>query len=181
MDGQYETFITVLGALGKLVLAATIVERVLSFIFEHKWFICLFMKEEPDSANPGKTIFKSKIPGLKGLLALAASLGISFRYKFDIMNVIFPTQPADKIGMLITGFVIAGGSAGAIAIFQGYLNISKESRDANIEARKAEAESAREVAELAAQEAKAKKEKAEAEKAEALLRKAAAEAELAGQ
>ena len=180
MDGQYETFVTVLGALGKLVLAATIVERVLAFIFEHKWFIYLFMREEPDMANPGKTIFKSKIPGLKGVLALAASLGISFRYKFDIMNVIFPTHVADEIGMLITGFVIAGGSAGAIAIFQGYLSISKESRDANIKARKAEAESAKEIAEQAALEAKAKREKAEAEKAEAQLRRDATEAELTG-
>ena len=36
-------------------------------------------------------------------------------------------------------FLIAGGSAGAIAVFQAYLDFDKKSRDAIIEARKAEA------------------------------------------
>ena len=39
-----------------------------------------------------------------------------------------------------TAFILAGGSAGAIAIFQGYLRMGKEVRDANIEALKSEAE-----------------------------------------
>jgi hypothetical protein len=176
MEGQYETFVTILGALGKLVVAASIVERGLAFIFEHKWFIGLLMKESTDPADATKTVIKSKVPGLKGLIALACSIGISFGYGFDILHVLFGTSKADSIGMLITGFVIAGGSAGAIAIFQGYLNISKDSRDAIIAARKAEAESAKEVAQLAVFEAKAKKEKAEAESAKEVAQLAALEA-----
>ena len=177
MDGHYETFVIVLGALGRLVVAATIVERVLAFIFEHKWFIGLFMKKILDPADTTKFVVESKVPGLKGLIALACSIGISFGYSFDILHVLFGSSKADSIGMLITGFVIAGGSSGAIAIFQGYLNISKDSRDAIIAARKAEAESAKEIAQLAVLEAKAKKEKADAEKEEALLRKKIAESQ----
>ncbi len=176
MDEQYETFVTILGALGKLVVAATIVERGLAFIFEHKWFTALLMKESTDPADATKTVVKSKVPGLKGLIALSCSIGISFGYGFDILHVLFGTSKADSIGMLITGFVIAGGSAGAIAIFQGYLNISKDSRDAIIAARKAEAESAKEVAESAALEAKAKKENAEAESAKEVAQLAVFEA-----
>ena len=182
-----EQFVAVLGALGQLVVAATIVERALAFIFEHKWFEGLFMMRAPDPKDPTKTILKSKVPGLKGLIALAGSIGISFRFDFDILHVLFNTASKDSLGMLITGVVIAGGSAGAIAIFQGYLNISKDSRDAIIAARKAEAESAKakaesakKVAELSVLEAKAKKEKAEAEKQAAELRKKIAESQASG-
>ena len=67
------------------------------------------------------------------------------------------------MGMLMTGFVIAGGSAGAIALFQGYLKLGKESRDAIIEAARAKAESDKQIAELAVAEAQARLAKAEAE------------------
>lgn len=177
MDAQYEAFVLVLGALGRLVVAATIVERALAFIFEHKWFIGLFMKQVPDPDDTTKLVLESRVPGLKGLIALACSIGISFGYGFDILHVLFGTTTADSIGMLITGFVIAGGSSGAIAIFQGYLKISKDSRDATIAARKAEAESVKEIAKLAALEARARKETADAEREEALLRKKIAESQ----
>ena len=113
---------------------------------------------------------------MKGLLALAASLGISFGYKFDVFDALFPNNSNDVTGKLLTAFVIAGGSAGALAIFQSYLGIGKKSRDAIIEARKAEAAAAKEVAELSVAEAKAKRDKAEAEKRAAGSREAEAAA-----
>lgn len=162
------SFDAVVGVLATLVLVATIVERMLAFVFEHDWFVRLTTRL--DAANTRV----SKWPGLKGVLALAASLGISFGYDFDIFKVLFPENSNEVTGKLITGFVIAGGSAGALAIFQSYLGIGKDSRDAIIKARKAEAVSAKEVAELATAEARAKRDKAEAEKREAELRENAA-------
>jgi hypothetical protein len=73
---------------------------------------------------------------------------------------------------------VAGGSSGAIALFQGYLNISKESRDATIGAKIAKAEAAKQIAVLSAQKAKSKKEKADSEKAEAEARNKIAETQV---
>ena len=180
MGEQYTIFVNVLGALGKLVVAATIVERVLAFIFEHKWFVLLLTKEMQvtDSSDPTKQKIKrvSKIPGLKGLLALTLSLWISFQYRFDILDVVFvclnsDCKKNDPLGMVVTGFVIAGGSAGAITIFQSYLDFGKKSRDAIAEARIAEAESRKQIAELNVMESQAKLEKAEEEKEIAQARK----------
>ena len=173
---QYEMFLRVVGALGNLVVVATIVERVLAFIFEHEWFVRIFCKNVPDPSDSTKTLSVSKIPGLKGLLALALSLGISFGYRFDVLRILFATNENREMGMLVTGFVIAGGSAGAIAVFQSYLKLDKKSRDAIIAARTAQAESDKRIAELAAEEAQAK-----AEEAQAKQRKAKAEADAAEQ
>ncbi len=169
VDKQYELFVNVIGVLSTVVVASTIVERGLAFIFEHEWFVRLSTKEVSDPANSTKTVRLSKIPGLKGIIALAVSIAISLVYNCDILHVLFVTESSDFFGKLVTGFVIAGGSAGAITIFQSYLNFSKQSRDAIIKARKAEAESAMQIAELAVKEAEANQKKAEAnqKKAEA--------------
>jgi hypothetical protein len=140
MDPHYEQFLTTLGALGKLVVLSIILERGLAFLFEHDWFLYLFTYEVDDPANPGKKLRKPKIPGLQGCLALAASAAICFYYQFDILAALFDRPHADKIGMIVTAVVAAGGSAGAIAIFQGFLNMSRDSREALIEAKKAEAQ-----------------------------------------
>lgn len=171
MPTEYGEFANVLSALGILVVAATFVERALAFVFEHKWFVKLFMHEEPDPTDNTKICLTSKIPGLKGIIALALSMFICFVYKFDVLSVLFNNDQNAEVGMVLTAFILAGGSAGAIAIFQGYLNISKDSRDAIIAARKAQAESVKQVAEFAAKEAEAKFEKAKAEQKEAEFRK----------
>jgi hypothetical protein len=164
LPADYAQFLAVLGALGKLVVLSMILERALAFVFEHEWFIALTTKEVGNPANSGEKKRESKIPGLKGTLALAAALGICYGYSFDVLATLFGQQQATLVGMLLTGLVAAGGSAGAIAIFQGYLGLSKDARDAKIAARKAEAEAA-------VTEAKAKKEKAEAERANSEAKK----------
>jgi hypothetical protein len=178
MDQEYVVFLAISGALGKLVVVATVVERVLAFIFEHEWFNRLATKEVPDPNDRTKFIRKSRIPGLKGLLALIGSAAICFRYQFDILHVLFQTSQNDPFGIVVTSFAVAGGSSGAIALFQGYLNISKQSREATIEAKIAKAEAAKQIAVLSAQEARLRKEKADAEKAEAEARKKILEAQV---
>lgn len=75
--------------------------------------------------------------------------------------------------MLITAAIVAGGSAGAMTLFQGVLKFNRESRTSIIEANLAESNSRKDKAEAEAAEAKARKEKAEAEAAEAAARKKA--------
>ena len=175
---QYEMFIVVVGALAKLVVAATFVERLLAFVFEHEWYVRLLTKIDPSDPSKAKRV--SKIPGLKALVALAVSLAISFKYQFDVLAVLFAPAPSQVVpshmGMLLTGFILAGGTAGAIAVFQAYLNFGKESRDAITAAGKAEADSRTRMAELSVKEAEAKRQKAEIEKDEAEIRKQVAEA-----
>ena len=146
-----ETLLKVLGELGRVVVAATVVERVLAFVFEHEWFVRLFSK--PSETDPNQRV--SKLPGLKGLIALAMSVGISFSYRVDILHVVFSTHAETPAGMLLTGFLIAGGSAGAIAVFQAYLDFDKKSRDALIAAGEAEADARIRIAEANAQAAEA--------------------------
>ena len=159
-----ETLLKVLGELGKVVVAATVVERVLAFVFEHEWFVRLFTT--PSAADPNQRV--NKLPGLKGLIALAMSVGISFSYRADILHIVFSTRDKTQAGMLLTGFLIAGGSAGAIAVFQAYLDFDKKSRDALLEARKAEADARKQIAEANARTAKHKEEEAKYKKEKAM-------------
>jgi mannitol-specific phosphotransferase system IIBC component len=100
---------------------------------------------------------------LKGVIALAIALGLCFAYQFDILAVLF-AQPKRDLGIVVTGLVVAGGSAGAIAIFQGFLNMSKETRDAMIAARKANAEAAKQKAEATVMRAQTEAAQAQVEK-----------------
>jgi hypothetical protein len=178
MDPQYAQFMSVVGALGKLVVLSLILERALAFVFEHDWFKMTSRVTVPDPQDPTRTISDSRWPGLKGFLALGAAISICYGYNFNVMSALFGTTRPDLVGILITGVVAAGGSAGAIAIFQGFLNMNKDSRDALIAAKKSEAEAARDNAEALAREAAAKKVAAEAMHLQAELMKQTASAGL---
>lgn len=132
MNEQYTAFVEILGALGKLIVIAAVLERVLAFVFEYEWFVRLTTRVERQARQ-------SRVPGLKAGITLAVSLAICFGYRFDILHVLFRTSAPQALGMIVTGLVVAGGSAGAIAIFQGYLNWGKQSRDTLMAARSAEA------------------------------------------
>jgi hypothetical protein len=173
-------FLGVMGALGKLVVLSIILERGLAYVFEHDWYRAAFTKVLPDPQDPTKQIRESRIPGLRGTLALGVSLIIGFIYRFDVLGPIFGETGVRQIGIVITAVVVAGGSAGAIAIFQGVLNFNRDAREARLEANKAEAENVkaateRKRAEIELQKAEFefRKSELEAQKLEADLRKAA--------
>lgn len=157
-DQAYERLLNVFGTLSLLVILAMLLERALALVFEYHWF---------------QEVSK-KYPGLKTPIAFAASWFTCNFVQFDILSQLFPpstgTPEAKTIGIIITSAIMAGGSAGAIMLFQGVLNFSRESRTSLIEARKVNAE-----ADLA--EAKARKNRAEADAAESAVRKENVEAE----
>ena len=160
----------VTAAVGTVVLLAGILERVMAFIFEYKWVDRLLTTPVGDDTKDRV----SRLPGLKALLALAFSLAITHRYQFDLFTSLFPDPSGtpSRFGMAVTALVVAGGSAGAIALFQGYFKFGKETRDAAVAAANA-------TTALKEQEAKQKKAEAEAAVAEAELRQAKAKAETA--
>src|SRR5712692_8372003 len=76
---DYAQFLGVIGALLKLVVLSMLLERGLAVIFEHEWFIRLTTKNNREK----------RFSGLKGILALAAAMGVCFWYCFDVVGVVF--------------------------------------------------------------------------------------------
>lgn len=148
----YARLLDVSGAVSLLVILAMLLERALALLFDYHWFQKL----------------SEKVAGLKSPIALFVSWFTCNFVGFDVLARLFPTPSGTiepkAIGVLITAAVVAGGSAGAITLFQGVLNFNRDSRTSLIEANKARAE-----ADLA--EARARKEKAEVEVAEAVAKK----------
>jgi hypothetical protein len=160
-DLAYSRLMDISGALSMLVVLSMLLERALALIFEYHWFQKLSERWE----------------GLKSPIAFFAAWYTCHFVRFDVLSQIFPpssgTVEAKPIGMLITAAIVAGGSAGAMTLFQGVLKFNRESRTSIIEANLAESNSRKDKAEAEAAEAKARKEKAEAETAEAVARKKA--------
>jgi len=112
-----------------------LLERALSLIFDYRWYKRL-------------SGF-----GLKTPISLFTSWVVCNYYKFDVLSALFEPNKPTGMGIFLTAAIAAGGSAGAITLFQGVFKFSKEAQGSLKEAQKAEAE--------------ARKMKAEAEKAEA--------------
>lgn len=156
-EQAYARLLDVSGAVSILVILAMLLERALALLFDYHWF----------------QKFSERVDGLKAPIAFFVSWFTCNFVGFDILVRLFPsasgTAEPSAIGVLITAAVVAGGSAGAITLFQGVLNFNRDSRTSLIEANKARAE-----ADLA--EARARKEKAEVEVAEAAAKRKRVEA-----
>ena len=106
-------FTVVIWALVKLVLFAMLLERALYFIFDYSlWRDYLSGK-------------KIKAPITLAIAWYACSL-----YDFDIISPILDAMAGPTtFGIFLTSLIIAGGSAGAMILFQDVLNLSRESRE----------------------------------------------------
>ncbi len=117
----------VLGVLFTIVILAMVLERALSIVFEWGvWDKCLAEYS------------------LRAPLTLIASYAICSYMKLDILLTIAKRPPADfrliSIGTFVTAATIAGGSKGAVSLFQNVLNFSKGGTVAAKEAKAARAE-----------------------------------------
>lgn len=111
-QGYEDHVIRIAFGLGQLVILAMIMERGLYFIFDYKlWRDAL-----------------SKF-ALKGPISFAVALFICWYYDYDILaRVLDPTAITD-VGIVITAAILAGGSVGAITLFQDILKFSREGRE----------------------------------------------------
>ena len=135
-------FFRILASLTKLVILAMLLERALVIVFDYRWFQ------------------KLSSYGFKTPIAFFLSWAVCAFYKFDVLGALFEKNTASPMGVFVTSAIVAGGSAGAITLFQGVMKLSKSAQD---EMKKVQV--AQKDAELA--EAKARKAKAEAEAKEA--------------
>lgn len=129
-------FFMILASLAKLVILAMLLERGLVLIFDYRWY-------------------KVKLNGigLKVPISFGVSWFICSYYKFDVLSVIFEPDTPISMGVFLTAAIAAGGSAGAITLFQGVLKFSKEAQDQMKEVQKAEAEVRKQEAEAQRAEA----------------------------
>ncbi len=131
-------FFRIMASLAKLVVLAMLLERALILIFDYRWY------EKLDGI------------GLKVPIAFLTAWFICNYYEFDVLSALFEPDGTSAMGVFLTAAIAAGGSAGAITLFQGVFQFSKQAQDSLREAQKAEA--------------KARQKKAEAEEAEAEAR-----------
>jgi len=131
-------FFRILAALTKLIVLAMLLERALVLLFDYRWF-----REKLSNF------------GFKSPIAFVVSWSVCGLYQFDVLGSLFEGNKVSPMGIFITAAIVAGGSAGAITLFQGVLKFSKEAQD-----KMKDVERARKDAELA--DAKARKAEAEA-------------------
>jgi len=159
-DLAYNSLLNAAGALAQLVVIALLLERALAFVYEYHWFKWV----------------SDRIDGIKAPIALIVSTVACSMYRFDVLAQLFHQSDAaarpSRLGIVLTAAIIAGGSGGAIALFQGVLNWSKGSRDELIRAKQT-------AATAAANEALARDTAARALTAESEARRVRAETELA--
>lgn len=129
-------FLRVMTALAKLVILSMLLERSLAVLFDYRWL-------RPISGY-----------GLKVPIAILTSWIICYSYQFDILSQLFEPNQVTALGLFMTALIIAGGSAGAITLFQ---SIFKFSRDAQQQLKLVRQE------ELSARQQSAKAEKLQAE------------------
>jgi len=102
----------VAGAFGLIVVLAMVLERALSVVFEWgAWDKWLQDKK------------------LRAPIALVVSYIICATIKFDVLLILAKGNPADfslaGVGTFLTAATIAGGSKGAITLFQQVLGFAK--------------------------------------------------------
>ena len=116
---QPEYYQTVLGAIALVVVLSMVLERALSVPFE--WGVWDKWLEEKKLRAP---------------IALVVAWLVCVHMQFDLLQYLTKAEKLwigpFSIGTLITAVVVAGGSKGAILLFQGILGFGKDSVDARI-------------------------------------------------
>jgi hypothetical protein len=89
-----------------IIVLAFFIERALSLVFEHRWFVAKFRKS-----------------GFKEPIAFVVSLAIVRYWNFDALGVVFHADVATWWGYLVTAAVVAGGSKASIKLFQDLMKV----------------------------------------------------------
>ena len=132
-----ETLITI-------IVLSFLVERVLSIIFENRLFIDWVEAKEaiPEKSDEKGNIINKAIPakakkkGVRELIAVIFSIGICFFLNFDAFTIIFQSNDEmTKLGILFTGFIVAGGSKASMALFKDLMKVMSSAEKERIAAK----------------------------------------------
>jgi hypothetical protein len=120
-------FLQVLEILARVAIMAMLLERALALLFEQK-------------------VFRDRIDrsGLKEIIVLAVAWGVCATLKFDALSAIFdPSTISSSMGIFLTAAVVAGGSKGAVRLFQEVLKFGRDAQREQHDLQRKEVESAR--------------------------------------
>lgn len=105
---------------GVIVVLAFFVERMLSLVFEHRYFVRLLDEK-----------------GVKEPIAFAVALGIVRYWNFDALSIILNAEAVSWWGQIVTAAIIAGGSKASIKLFHDVMGarstMAKASSTAKVE------------------------------------------------
>ena len=131
-------------ALVTIVVFSFIIERILAVVFESRIFInwAEETKEIKEIKQGDEVIVKGikgkpKKQGIRELIAVLISVFFILWIKFDVISVILQSsQEATMPGMVITAFLIAGGSKASTSLFRdvlGFMSSAERERKINKE------------------------------------------------
>lgn len=95
----------VVEALATIVVLSFLLERALSVVFEHRYYI--------------RTADER---GLKEFIAFGLALFVCWHWEFDAVGIILLHDHTTFVGELVTAGVIAGGSKGSVKLFRDLMN-----------------------------------------------------------
>lgn len=106
----------VVNELIKVVLLAFFVERALAVIFDMERVEPMIQRRD-----------------LKPVIAMAVSIALCYGLRINVIGKLGPGSPLassmEWLGIAVTGLVVAGGSAGAVKLFQDVLGFRRSVRD----------------------------------------------------
>lgn len=92
-----------------IVVLAFFIERALSIVFEHRWFIEKFAHA-----------------GLKEPIAFLVSLAIVWYWNFDALGIVFHADVATWWGYLITAAIVAGACKAWLWLFHNLMQVKSQ-------------------------------------------------------
>lgn len=98
--------------LAAIVVLAFMVERALALVFEHRLFVKYF-----DGS------------GLKEVIALIVCAYVCIHWSFDSLSIVLQTDKMTRIGEVLTGAMIAGGSKASLKLFHDVLDIRSSAQE----------------------------------------------------
>jgi hypothetical protein len=108
-----------------IVVLAFLLERAMSVLFEHRWFI----RWSEGSLEQPKTR-----KGLKEIIASLVCIAFCWWQGFDAISIILQSSETPTFwGIVISGLIIAGGSKASIALFRdvlGFMSSAEKERTA---------------------------------------------------
>lgn len=98
-------------AMAAIVLLALFLERALSLVFEHRYYI--------ETIEKGSRDYKAQI-------AYLLALAVCAHWKIDVISLVVLRETHSWFGVAITAGIIAGGSKGSLKLFQDVLDIKSK-------------------------------------------------------
>lgn len=123
-----------------IVVLAFLLERALSVVFEHRWFI-LWSDGTPENPKNRK--------GLKEIIASGVCVAFCWWQGFDAISILLQSSEKPTFwGVVISGLIIAGGSKASIALFRDALGFMSSAEKQRTELNKTKREATQEAARI---------------------------------